>query len=126
MDQLELQIPKVAPTKRDFVRGGVAAIVVAAFVFLGILAGLTLGNTNTTVNDLSHASTQHGETLTHIDRVATHVDSLAKEVKAEVAGLKTGNTTLSQLLVEAGTTASQLKTDQLAICAALHAGCPPG
>jgi hypothetical protein len=91
-------------------------LLAAALALLLVLGALTLQNTNATVNDVRNVQMDHSETLVHIDQ-------LAQQVKAEVAGLKTGNATLSHILVEAGQAVQQLERDQAAICLVTHASC---
>ncbi len=95
------------------------AVVAAGFTLLAILGGLTLSNTNTTVNDVANAQANHSATLSHIDH-------LAKVDAAELAQLKAATLTVDRILTEAGSTSASLKASMAAICAA-EPGCkPPG
>lgn len=102
--------------RNDVLKGLLGAIVVAGIVFLCVFGVLTFANTSTTVNYLADTAVQHGQTLKHIDHVAS-VD------KAELAQLKKATITVDQILEEAGLISTEIKNELASICGATHASC---
>lgn len=95
-----------------------------------IVAMLTLGWF--TLRDVAAGQVRHAATLNairttqRIDRGNVQkLDTLVFEVAAEVAGLKSGNATVSQILTEAGQAVQSLEATQAAICVAVQCSASP-
>jgi hypothetical protein len=113
-----LDLPRGDRVKGVFVGLGVAALAVG-FALVGFLAF----NSWQTVHDVQNAQSNHAETLNAIKAEQVKLDTLANEIHQFQIAQGQGNTTVGQILREAGAEVAALQASQHAICVAVHANC---
>jgi hypothetical protein len=122
------------------VTGAILAILVGTLIYFAVVQYNTLSNTNSTVMDVANAQTNHAETLDKIERLSVQENSNAAQIKHLVQEIATfqleqaqGNTTVGQILREAGAEVAALQASQAKIelsvaqlCSSAHITCAVG
>jgi len=97
---------------------------ILGIVTCGLAAPLYLGvRDNTILTHVEGSQRANAKTLDAIAMVSRQTHALEAEIKTDEAELAQGNTTVGQILQEAGAAVMQLEKDQASICAAVHVTC---
>jgi heme/copper-type cytochrome/quinol oxidase subunit 2 len=96
---------------------------VAALVIGVALIGFLAFNSWQTVHDVQNAQSNHSQTLNAIKADAVKIDALANQIHQYQVEQGQGNSTVGQILREAGAEVAALQASQHAICVAVHANC---
>jgi heme/copper-type cytochrome/quinol oxidase subunit 2 len=96
---------------------------VAALVIGVALIGFLAFNSWQTVHDVQNAQSNHSQTLNAIKADAVKIDALANQIHQYQVEQGQGNSTVGQILREAGAEVTALQASQHAICVAVHANC---